>query len=238
MKKITEELNRFNSINKYISEQFGGSLNEEESRIEKIYRNIITNVEGPGTQIGGPTGLLAWIKALKSYDDFKQLDDRIKSLKKYKDFADMINSEFESDNAAEILEVIKYLKSIGVNNGHPGSDKFYSKGTYVVKGPLTKGKENVVTPAVTDTNTVTDNNKPVVKVNPALQQTMTINKQIQQAIGTPNKTGKLSHAELEKLIGLLRPKVTTASELTPASAISPATTVTPAAAATIPQQQK
>jgi len=233
MKKITEELNRFNSINQYISEQFGGSLNEEESRIEKIYRNIITNVQGPGTKLDGPSGLLAWIKTLKSYDDFTQLDARIKQFKVYEDFADMINSEFDLDDSAEIMEVIKHLRSIGVNNGHSGTAQQYKFGTYVVKGP--SQVKTGVDPKTTETDPATNviDKKQPVKISPVLQKTMEINKQIQQVIGTPNKTGKLSQAELEKLIGLLRPKVTTASELTP---VATTTTAAPVTAATIPQQ--
>ena len=206
MKKITEELNRYNSINKYISEQFGGSLNEEESRIEKIYRNIITNVQGPGTKLDGPSGLLAWIKTLKSYDDFTQLDARIKQFKVYKDFADMVNSEFDPDDSAEIMEVIKHLRSIGVNNGHSGTAQKYKFGTYVVKGP-----SQAKTGDVDSKNTTTDepsavtNTKQPAKISPVLQQTIEINKQIQQKIGvTP--TGKLTNVDLEKITKMLTPK--------------------------------
>jgi hypothetical protein len=54
---------------------------------------------------------------------------------------------------------------------------------------------------------VTINTKPQVKTNPVLQQTMTINKQIQQKLGI-KQTGKLTHNELEVLIKTLTPNAT------------------------------
>jgi hypothetical protein len=51
------------------------------------------------------------------------------------------------------------------------------------------------------------NTKPQVKTNPVLQQTMTINKQIQQKLGI-KQTGKLTHNELEVLIKTLTPNAT------------------------------
>jgi|688.fasta_scaffold104728_3 hypothetical protein len=53
----------------------------------------------------------------------------------------------------------------------------------------------------------TINTKPQVKINPVLQQTMTINKQIQQKLGL-KQTGKLTHNELEVLIKTLTPNAT------------------------------
>jgi len=245
MKKITEELNRFNSINKYISEQFGESLNEAETpeqfKVRTVYNEIYDGFWGPGTD---PQKIINGLNKLTTKEEFIALNNWFVTKKPdgYKSFQDMVNGEFEysgteNSNKIDLDKIFNKLKELGVNStiGKDATTGNYKKGSYKITLPTSTKAEN---PAVTDTNTVTDNNKPVVKVNPALQQTMTINKQIQQVIGTPNKTGRLSHAELEKLIGLLRPKVTTTSELTPASAVSPATTVAPAAAATIPQQKK
>lgn len=246
MKKITEELNRYNSINKYISEQFGGSLNEAETPLEYKVRNVYNKIYdgfwGPGTN---PDEIINALNEITTKEEFLALNNWFVTKKPdgYKSFQDMVNGEFEYDgtsnsNKIDLDKIFNKLKELGINStiGKDATTGKYKKGSYQITLPIQ--------PAVVDQKSATSdepaavkNVKQPAKISPVLQQTIEINKQIQQKIGvTP--TGKLTHADLENLIKMLRPVATTVTsgEISPAGTV--ASTQSPLVASTLPQQQK
>ena len=246
MKKITEELNRYNSINQYISEQFGSSLNEAETplqfKVRNVYNKITNGFWGPGTN---PDEIINALNEITTKEEFLALNNWFVTKKPdgYKSFQDMVNGEFEYDgttnsNKIDLDKIFNKLKELGINStiGKDATTGKYKKGFYKITLPT---QTTVVDPKTTTTDqqgTVVNKKQPA-KISPVLQQTMSINKQIQQKMGvTP--TGKLTHADLEKLIGMLRPAATTSTsgEITPAGTV--ASTQTTPTASTLPQQQK
>lgn len=246
MKKITEELNRYNSINQYISEQFGSSLNEAETplqfKVRNVYNKITNGFWGPGTN---PDEIINALNEITTKEEFLALNNWFVTKKPdgYKSFQDMVNGELEYDgttnsNKIDLDKIFNKLKELGINStiGKDATTGKYKKGSYKITLPT---QTTVVDPKTTTTDqqgTVVNKKQPA-KISPVLQQTMSINKQIQQKTGvTP--TGKLTHADLEKLIGMLRPAATTSTsgEITPAGTV--ASTQTTPTASTLPQQQK
>lgn len=246
MKKIIEELNRYNSINQYISEQFGGSLNETETplqfKIRNVYNKITDGFWGPGTN---PDEIINALNEITTKEEFLALNNWFVTKKPdgYKSFQDMVNGEFEykgveNNNKIDLDKIYNKLKTLGINStiGKDTATGQYKEGSYKITLPTQTAVVNPKTITTDQQGTVVNKKQPT-KISPALQQTMSINKQIQQKTGvTP--TGKLTHADLEKLIRMLRPAATTSTsgEITPASTVA-TTQVTPTAP-TLPQQQK
>jgi len=77
-----------------------------------IYNEIIDAVEGLGTD---PDGVLSAIKKLKNQNEFKYLLTLFKDKKTgYSDFFEMINEEYERDNAEDVESLITTLQNINV----------------------------------------------------------------------------------------------------------------------------
>lgn len=105
------ELNEINKIIRKI-------LNEEldKSRIDIVksaYNQIISAVKGLGTDT---EKVYNAVKKLKDGKDFKYLTELFKDGRTgYSKFSQMINSEYDAFNIADVKKLYNYLKSIGVN---------------------------------------------------------------------------------------------------------------------------
>lgn len=214
MKKITEELNRYNSINQYISEQFGGSLNEQESSpaitpiVLSAYEIMFDGFNNMGTN---PKYIIDGLYELTNSNQFIELNNLFVTNKPdgYASFQDMINGEFEynnsvSSNEKDLDKISTKLKSWGIKSTVGRVNNRYKEGSYTITLPAKPAVLNPKT-ATSDEPAAVKNVKQPAKISPVLQQTMEINKQIQQKIGVTPK-GKLTHADLENLIKMLTPK--------------------------------
>jgi hypothetical protein len=85
---------------------------QSNSSVITIYNEIIDAVEGWGTD---PDGVLSAIKKLKNQNEFKYLLTLFKDKKTgYSDFFEMINEEYERDNAEDVESLIATLHNINV----------------------------------------------------------------------------------------------------------------------------
>ncbi len=258
MKKITEELNRYNSINQYISEQYSSPgiadfpknaptaavktapANAITPIVLSAYKIILDGFSGMGTK---PKYIIDGLNQLKDSNQFIELNNLFVTNKPdgYASFQDMINGEFEytdsvSTNENDLNKIYTKLKSLGIMSTIGKVNNRHKEGSYKITLPTKTAVVDSKTAKTGDPAAVKNTKQPV-KISPVLQQTMSFNKQIQQKTGvTP--TGKLTHADLEKLIGMLRPAATTSTsgEITPAGTV--ASTQTTPTASTLPQQQK
>jgi hypothetical protein len=171
MKKITEELNRYNSINKYISEQFGGLLNEE---------NLLSNWSNCCKQYGGT------LKASQTSTDWVYIDVSKTDVVFFKN-----DYSFQYQKNGKVANYGKWSCNGGQLNIKTDDGAIWNSQTKKWSSVNTKQKPI----------------KNIGVVNPVLQQTITINKQIQQKLGI-TQTGKLTHNELEVLIKTLTPNAT------------------------------
>ena len=189
MKKITEELNRYNSINQYISEQ------ENKTKFD-------FKVDGQ-------------VKNISPDENWKTTYSCVTKQ------PDVVSTKFGNNTTYTVKNIT-----------------YFNNGTKQIDGKLYKYDCNTEFKTTNDVKQPINNAvKPGQKVNPALQQTISINNQIQQKMGI-KQTGKLTHVDLEKLIGLLRPATTasTSGEITPAGTVTPIQTVP--IASTLPQQKQ
>ena len=116
------------------------------------------------------------------------------------------HKKFDPIPKIDLDKIFNKLKELGINStiGKDATTGKYKKGSYKITLPTQTAAVDPKTATSEEPAAVKDVKQPV-KISPALQQTMEINKQIQQKIGVTPK-GKLSHADLENLIKMLTPK--------------------------------
>jgi len=88
----------------------------EESTVPKsviaIYNQIVEAVVGWGTD---PDAVLSAIKQLKNYEEFGYLLELFRNKKTgYSDFYQMVNEEYESDNAKDVENIMSALRKINI----------------------------------------------------------------------------------------------------------------------------
>ena len=87
-------------------------LNEQSNQVNNIVQELISATKGLGTN---PNVFLSAVKKINNSEIFNQVNTQLKS-QTGKDFIQLINSEFESDNGDTVNEISKWLTYIKIQN--------------------------------------------------------------------------------------------------------------------------
>ena len=116
MKKIVRltESDLARIIKRVIKEQSSVS-NPSNSSVIAIYNQIVEAVVGIGTD---PDAVLSAIKKLKNLEEFSYLSELFRNKKTgYSNFFEMVNEEYERDNAEDVENLMSALRKINILTG-------------------------------------------------------------------------------------------------------------------------
>jgi len=87
-------------------------ISEQSNQVNNIVQELISATKGLGTN---ENVFLSAVKKINNYEIFNQVNTQLKS-QTGKDFVQLINSEFESDNGNTVNEISKWLTYIKIQN--------------------------------------------------------------------------------------------------------------------------
>jgi hypothetical protein len=87
-------------------------ISEQSNQVNNIVQELISATKGLGTN---ENVFLSAVKKINNYEIFNQVNTQLKS-QTGKDFVQLINSEFESDNGNTVNEISKWLTYIKIRN--------------------------------------------------------------------------------------------------------------------------